>query len=233
MRECYLHQHNEETSRRRGKDEPSLIDLIFTDEALQVSDVLHHAPLGKSDHDVITFKFKCYLDYSKPKVSYSYEKADYESMRRELAISNWEEEYMVSGSNKNVEELWNILKSKLMDLRGKFVNLKLPHNKQLQDAIRGKHTTHRQWMSARKRSDANDARLRYIRERNKVKSLLRQAKRTFERGIARKAKSNPKAFWSHVRSRLKTKSGVAPLLENNNDKISMKYSDEERANIFT
>ena len=91
---------------------------------------------------------------------------------------------------------------KHMDLRGKFVpkvkslgkptrrvKRSFPINKQLTDAIRGKHTTHRQWMSARKRSSANDARLRYIRARNKVKSLLRQAKRTFERGIARKAKS--------------------------------------------
>ena len=106
-------------------------------------------------------------------------------------------------ANKNVEELWNILKSKLMDLQSKFVPQvkslgkptwrvkgSFPINKQLQDATRGKHTTHWHWMSARKLSDANDARLRYIRERNKVKSLLQ----TFERGIARKAKSNPKAF---------------------------------------
>ena len=103
---------------------------------------------------MITFKFNCYLDYSKPKVSYS----DYESMR-ELAISNREEEYMAFGSNKNVEELWNILKSKLM--MGKFVpqvkslgkptwRVKGSFPKQLQDAIRGKHTTHRHWMSARK-----------------------------------------------------------------------------------
>ena len=28
---------------------------------------------------------------------------------------------MATGSNKNVEELWNILKLKLMDLRGKLV----------------------------------------------------------------------------------------------------------------
>ena len=47
IRECFLHQHNEDMSRRRGNDEPSLIDLIFTDEALQVSDVSHHAPLGR------------------------------------------------------------------------------------------------------------------------------------------------------------------------------------------
>ena len=40
-RDWYLHQHNEEVSRRRGNDKPSNIDLIFTDEALQVSDIVH------------------------------------------------------------------------------------------------------------------------------------------------------------------------------------------------
>ena len=35
----------------------SLIDFIFTDEAMQVSDIVHHAPLGNSDHSVISFKF--------------------------------------------------------------------------------------------------------------------------------------------------------------------------------
>ena len=43
-RECYLHQHNQQVSRRRGNDDPSLIDLVFTDEAMQVSDVEHHPP---------------------------------------------------------------------------------------------------------------------------------------------------------------------------------------------
>ena len=57
-------------------DEPSLIDLIFTDEAMEISDIAHHAPLGKSDHNVITFNFNCYLDYSKPKDIYLYNKAD-------------------------------------------------------------------------------------------------------------------------------------------------------------
>jgi ribonuclease P/MRP protein subunit RPP40 len=245
IRDCYLHQHNEENSRRRGNDEPSLIDLIFTDEALQVSDVTHHAPLGKSDHDVITFNFNCYLDYSKPKERYSYEKADYDAMRRYLAESNWKEEYLVSGSVYNVEKSWNILKSKLMELREKFVpKLKFsgkptwkdkgsfPIDKPLQEAIRSKHTAHRHWMSAIHRDDTNAARLRYTRARNKVKTLMRQAKRRFEREIARKSKSDPKVFWKHIRNRLKTKSGVAPLLEKNEDKDSMKFSDEEKANIL-
>ena len=67
IRDCFFHQHNLENSRRRGNDQPSLIDLIFTDESMQVSDVHHQAPLGKSDHNVIPFKFNCYLDCSNPK----------------------------------------------------------------------------------------------------------------------------------------------------------------------
>ena len=51
---------------------------------MQVSDIAHHAPLGKSDHSVITFKFNCYLDYTKPKERYSYDKADFQAMRSHL-----------------------------------------------------------------------------------------------------------------------------------------------------
>ena len=78
VRDCYLHQHNLENSRHRGNDEPSLLDLVLTDESMQVTEVLHQAPLGKSDHNVITFQFNCYLDYSKPR-----EKFD------EKIYSNW------------------------------------------------------------------------------------------------------------------------------------------------
>ena len=50
--------------------------------------------------------------------------------------------------------------------------------------------------------------------------------------IADSAKTNPKPFWSHVRRRLKTKEGIAPLLENPEDKSTMKFWDEEKANIL-
>ncbi len=49
VRDSYLYQHVEPATSRRGNDDPSLIDLVFTDEEMQVSDVSHHSPLGKSD----------------------------------------------------------------------------------------------------------------------------------------------------------------------------------------
>ena len=46
------------------------------------------------------------------------------------------------------------------------------------------------------------------------------------------SKSNPKAFCWYARQKLKTKDGVAPLLENTDNPDSMKYEDEEKANIL-
>ena len=89
-----------ESIRSRSTDNPSLIDLVLTNEVLQVSDIEFHAPLGKSDHCVITFKYHCYLDYSQPKERYVYHKTDFNSMRRQLLLSNWTEKLMTQNQSK-------------------------------------------------------------------------------------------------------------------------------------
>ena len=67
IKDCFLHQHIDEPTRGRGNDIPSQLDLIFSDEEMQVTDIQHLAPLGKSDHSVISFNYCSYIDYSKPK----------------------------------------------------------------------------------------------------------------------------------------------------------------------
>ena len=62
--------------------------------------------------------------------------------------------------------------------------------------------------------------------------MIRKVKSMFEKGIGEKCRSNPKLFWGHVRSRLKTKSGVAPLLKDVMDKNSAQFVDVENANIL-
>ena len=57
--------------------------------------------------------------------------------------------------------------------------------------------------------------------------MFRQARKRYEKNISNKSKENPKLFWAHVRQKLKTKTGVAPLLENNADKDSTKFDDTE------
>ena len=87
-------------------------------------------------------------------------------------------------------------------------------------------------MAANTNCDKDAARLGYTKARNKAKALLRKSKRLFEKGIALQSKSNPKAFWKHTSRKLKTKRGVAPLLADVKDKDSLRYNDEEKANIL-
>ena len=62
--------------------------------------------------------------------------------------------------------------------------------------------------------------------------MVRKAKRQFKKGIANTSKQNPKSFWWYVRHKLKTKSGIAPLLETDSNSDSMKYDDKAKADIL-
>ena len=114
VRDSYLYQQVEHATRRRGNDDPSLNDLIFTHEEMQVYNVSHHSPLSNSDHSVITFNYKCYLDYAKPTGRYNYD-----GMKEHLGSSNWSCNFVENAKDKTVEEVW--LSLKLVDLRNHFV----------------------------------------------------------------------------------------------------------------
>ena len=83
IRDCFFFQQVREPTRKRGDDRPSQLDLVFTDEDMQVSDIKYLSPLGKSDHSMIVFDFHCYIDYTNPKTSYKYSIADYEEIRKD------------------------------------------------------------------------------------------------------------------------------------------------------
>ena len=246
VRDCYLFQHISTPTRHRGTDNPSLLDLLFTDEEMNVSDIQHHSPLGKSDHNVIIFDYNCYLDFSKPKDMYSYSKGDYPAMRSHVESTNMAVEILTQARSQNIEEMWASLKSMVEELKRGFVPKAVvsgkpawtekgsfPISDSSREAIKEKRKCHREWMKVlREGNSPEDARLAYTKSVSKVKSLLRKEKRKFEKGIASEAKTKPKGFWSHARRKLKTKVGVSPLLSNPADKDSLKFEDSEKANIL-
>ena len=73
---------------------------------------------------------------------------------------------------------------------------------------------------------------RYVRARTKAKSLVRTAKRAYEKQIADRAKLNPKQFWAYTRRKLKTITGVSALLKDVNDPTSIKFTAKEKAEIL-
>ena len=129
---------------------------------MQVSDIAHRSPLGKSDHSVITFKFHCYMDYTKPKEIFSYGKANFTGMRNHLLENKWAESFLRTYAEDNehgIEDMWGSIKSKIHELQDKFVpkvttNSKpswkrrgnIPIDKALQEEIHRKQVFHRKWM---------------------------------------------------------------------------------------
>ena len=62
--------------------------------------------------------------------------------------------------------------------------------------------------------------------------MIPKSKTELERNIGIQSKIDPKIFWSHDFSKLKTKTDVAPLLQDENDENSTKFDDKEKANIL-
>ncbi len=60
VKDSFLSQHVTQPTRIRGEQEPSLIDLILTNEPGMVDNVEIQSPLGSSDHGLLTFYFHCY-----------------------------------------------------------------------------------------------------------------------------------------------------------------------------
>ncbi|KAK3096157.1 hypothetical protein FSP39_023862 [Pinctada imbricata] len=60
IRDCYLHQRVDKNTRARIGCEPSVLDLIFTNEVEMVEGITYCDPLGHSDHCALDFTFLCY-----------------------------------------------------------------------------------------------------------------------------------------------------------------------------
>ena len=84
---------------------------------MQVTDIQHLAPLGKSDHSVISLNYCSYVDYTKPKDTFDLAKGNYEAMKIELLESNWCAEYVAGAENRSCEENWCLLRAKLVELK--------------------------------------------------------------------------------------------------------------------
>ena len=55
--DSFLIQNIKHPTRFRGENNPSILDLIFTNEGGMIDNIEHCAPLGNSDHEVLEFNF--------------------------------------------------------------------------------------------------------------------------------------------------------------------------------
>ena len=95
IRDSFLFQHVTKPTRIRENNEPSILDLIFTNEEEMVSDILYESSLGKSDHLSLSFKFNNYSElniYDNKYTRQNFFKGDYQSIMGQLELINWDGE---------------------------------------------------------------------------------------------------------------------------------------------
>ena len=242
----FLTQHVDQFTRKRGRDKPSTLDLVFTkmDQTQITPSLIVDPPLGKSDHAVLKWHYLMDVtphieeDNSKLKKK-NYYKGDYKTLKELCSKVNWEE---ALGFNKNMEYV-NLESTveKFKDIITEFEEQTIPNtirkdakkvppwmNREVKRSARKKYFSYKRYQETR----SYRRYLAYVKERDKAGRKLREAKRAYEKKIAKECKKNPKAFYRYTNFKKKSKSSVIRLRNKEGKLISGNLENAEKLNHF-
>ena len=236
IQDIYWHQHVTSPTRYREGVEPSLLDLILTNDEHLVEKLEHLSPLGKSDHSMLSFEMKI-KDTSnyQPRTVFNYDKGNYGNMIKDLSI-DWQTEFLQSGQDTTKQ--WELLKSKIKSSQKNHIPTyqtsenhylkkgKIPLNEDIRKEIRKKHRCWQRAYETKSRSKYQ----KWKRQRNKVTKLIEDAEIILESNIASESKVNPKKLWKYIKSRTKPRSNISHLINNKTGKLT--ENDKEQAEVL-
>ena len=136
LQDMFLVQHVNFPTRFRIGQQPTMPDLIFTNEENMVEDLKSVSPLGSSDHTGLIWTFVCSSDVEKTDRVASrlnFKRAKLENMEKNLASFEWESDFQ----GKDVEECWTLFSErceKVIHDNVPMVKVKAPRPPWLRDA---------------------------------------------------------------------------------------------------
>ena len=209
-----MDQWVKESTRYRGEDEPTMLDLVFTKRPEACPSIEYASPMGKSDHVVIEIELKGH----KAKIRneghkngrLNHAKANFAELREFYGKVDWKE----SMKEGTVQEKYDIFLKKYREGVKKHVpiyrekgNKQMWYNARCADAKRKKDNAWRKLK--RHRSTIN--RERYKRERNRYVVIRREEERKFEKDIVEKCIDEPKLFYKYINGRIKSSETIVKL----------------------
>ena len=228
MQDCFLYQHVTKPTRFRGNSS-STLDLIFTKEEEDVKNIQVLQPLGKSDHGVVVGNFICeWRNKVRPRSNRMYHKGQYDTINKEIE----EIELSVKFHQKTVHECWEIFKEIIQDLIAKYIPMSTPkdYNEPWMNRKLLKLWKKKQHAWKRYSNEKSQRKWRqYRRETNKLKKNTRKARRKYERKIAKESKTNKRAFFRYVNSKLTVRPEITAM---KNKQGTLVDDDKEMTNII-
>ncbi|CAH8605723.1 unnamed protein product [Dicrocoelium dendriticum] len=206
-----LYNHTYQPTRFRSNNQPSLLDLVLTNEELMVEHVEYDAPLGLSDHCVLRFDFICFAEKLVSTPTYTKRWTDYGKLNLLISANNWSPE-----PQSSADSVWSSFCLTLRELCSTTTTCKEVSIGKRRPALIRSRT--RKWIASRNtawrnyRSHPTATQWEYYRSiRNQCVHLVREDKSEHQRQLMRKFSSNPKALYSHVNSLRQVKHGVTAL----------------------
>lgn len=234
IRDAYLHQMVVNPTRRRLGQRPTLDDLVLVNDEGFVSDITHHSPLGKSDHDILIFCLYVEEDShdTDDTERFDLSKGNYEKMRKEFEGVIWNELHL-----EDVEGCWLKIRTEILEsMHRNIPKIRANGNpkkgvkpvwstSKVFKSVQRKHSLFKKYLASQSSNDYK----RYLAKRNECKAVVRKAKRDFEKKLARNCKDNPKQFWRYVQSKTKSSTGISPLDMGDGNLID---TDDGKANVL-
>ena len=189
----------------------NLLDLVVTNIPERVLDIYDAGRLGRSDHVMIVTKISMkQAAMVEIEGRPDWQRADWAGMRDMLADVNWRRDM----NGKSVEEAWTLLTSKINQTVKDFVPLRRRRNQNRpawlsQNILREVRKKKRLWAKA-KTGEMKDE---YKAAEKKVRNLIRNAKRSFEKKLARDGgvNGNKRQFFAYVKTKTKSRPSIRPL----------------------
>ena len=221
-----LTQHIQSSTRVRGTDKPSLLDLLFTRQENQIENIEYKPPMGKSDHVVIKWNFIVKYDIieaeNKANIKRNYKKGNYLELRRIFKEINWKKAL----EHENINDKYR----KFCDIYNTAINKTIPQRKT--EIWREKQWYNEKCMEVKRKRDVLWNRFRrhggqraydnYKKARNEYTRIRREAQRNYEKDIVVKCQDQPKLFYSYVKSRIKVTDKIQSIMEEGKS-----YTNEE------
>ena len=233
LRDSYLHQHVTKPTRARGSNTPHVLDLVMTDDDRNVEKLSIGAPLGRSDHAVITFDLVCEPEEPPPKIIPQYDKADYEGMKDMLDI-DWKQ--ILDQHQGDVNSQWTVFEQKYKEAEERFVPRKIVHTGKKtfshpldRKTLEKKRKKYHLWKRFLETADG-EIYTEYRRCSNQLRALTRKCGISHEKNLASKAKTQPKYVWQHINNLRSVKSNIPDLyMSDDEDPNNMAKTDKEKA----
>jgi len=206
------------------------LDLLITNIPERVSSIEEAGRLGKSDHEMLLVKLE--VDGRRESVKKSvpnWRLADWQGIKQKISDVNWRTTF----SNKTTCQMWDTFSSTVNDAvkccvpmkRGEGGGRPYWMTREILAEIGKKK---RLWKKAKEGGDREP----YKQAEKKVKNMIRNAKRNFEKKLARENGGNSKPFYAYVKNKTKSRPAIGPLKNEKKETVADDQGMAELLNSF-